>query len=64
MKTVVAVLTQGINLEIHPHVIFVRVYFTGPKTVQMHIEVKMKTRSTTLEASDSQNQLSRRYTGS
>ena len=37
VKTMVSVLTQGINLEIYPNVIFVRVYFTGPKTVQMRL---------------------------
>ena len=39
------------------NVIFVRVYFTGPKTFQMHIEAKMKTnkfiRQEALEASES-----------
>ena len=62
VKTLIPILTQGINLEIHPNVIFVRVYFTGPDTVQMRIEVTMKTNkfigqeAQTLEASDNQNQ--------
>ena len=61
MKTMVAVLTQGINLEIHPNVIFVsKRIIHWVKTVQMHIEVNKQvcqTRSTNLEASDSsQNQ--------